>query len=93
MLQDLRFVLRALRGSPGFTLVVMATLGLGIGINTAIFSLVNGVLLRPLPYTDPEGVMTVWEANPQLDITQDRVSAGTYREWTERSESFTSLGA
>lgn len=93
MLQDLRFVLRALRSSPGFTLVVMATLGLGIGINTAIFSLVNGVLLRPLPYTDPERVMTVWEANPQLDIPQDRVSAGTYRDWTERSESFAALGA
>jgi len=93
VLQDLRFVLRTLRGSPGFTLVVMATLGLGIGINTAIFSLVNGVLLRPLPYTNPEGVMTVWEANPQLDIPQDRVAAGTYRDWTERSESFAALGA
>ena len=93
MLQDLRFALRTLRSSPGFTLVVMATLGLGIGINTAIFSLVNGVLLRPLPYTEPERVMTVWEANPQLDIPQDQVSAGTYRDWTERSESFAALGA
>jgi len=71
----------------------MATLGLGIGINTAIFSLVNGVLLRPLPYDEPERVMTVWEANPQLDIPQARVAAGTYRDWTERSESFAALGA
>ena len=93
MLQDIRFALRTLRRSPGFTLVVMATLGLGIGINTAIFSLVNGVLLRPLPYFEPERVMTVWEANLQLDIPQDRVAAGTYRDWAERSESFASLGA
>ena len=93
MIQDVRFALRTLRRSPGFTLVVMATLGLGIGINTAIFSLVNGVLLRPLPYDEPERVMTVWEANPQLDIPQARVAAGTYRDWTERSESFAALGA
>ncbi|MGD8601033.1 MAG: ABC transporter permease [Gemmatimonadota bacterium] len=93
MLQDLRFALRTLRSSPGFTLVVMATLGLGIGINTAIFTLVNGVFLRPLPYTQPERVMTVWESNPQLDIAQDGVSAGTYRDWTERAGSFADLGA
>ncbi|MDH3272495.1 MAG: ABC transporter permease [Gemmatimonadota bacterium] len=92
-MQDLRFALRTLRSSPGFTLVVMATLGLGIGINTAIFSLVNGVFLRPLPYAEPDRMMTVWEANPQLDIVQDGVSAGTYRDWVERSGSFATLGA
>ena len=93
MLQDFRFALRTLRSSPGFTVVVMVTLGLGIGINTAIFSLVNGVLLRPLPYAEPDRVMTVWENNPQLDIAQDQVAAGTYRDWVERAESFASLGA
>ena len=92
-MQDIRFAFRTLRNSPGFTLVVMATLGLGIGINTAIFSLVNGVLLRPLPYTEPDQVMTLWEANQQLDIPQDQVAAGTYRDWVEQSESFASLGA
>ena len=80
MLEDLRFALRTLRSSPGFTLVVMLTLGLGVGINTAIFSVVNSVLLRPLPFDEPERVMTVWESNPQLDIPQDRVAAGTYRD-------------
>ena len=92
-MQDIRLAFRALRNSPGFTLVVMATLGLGIGINTAIFSVVNGVLLRPLPYSEPDRVMTLWEANPRLDIAQDQVSAGTYLDWVERSESFASLGA
>jgi len=93
VLQDLRFALRTLRGSPGFSIIVMATLGLGIGINTAIFTVVNGVFLRPLPYPDPDRVMTVWETNPQLDIAQDGVSAGTYRDWTERAGSFATLGA
>lgn len=92
-MDDLRFAFRTLRSSPGFTLVVMATLGLGVGLNTAIFGLVNGVLLRPLPYDEPERVMTLWEANPQLDIVQDQVAAGTYRDWSERSESFAALAA
>ena len=92
-MQDIRFAFRTLRKNPGFTLVVMATLGLGIGINTAIFSVVNGVLLRPLPYTEPDRIMTLWEANPQLDIAQDQVAAATFLDWVERSESFASLGA
>ena len=70
-MQDIRFAFRTLRNNPGFTLVVMATLGLGIGINTAIFSVVRGVLLRPLPYAEPHRMMTLWETNPQLDIAQD----------------------
>jgi putative ABC transport system permease protein len=90
---DFRFALRSLRKSPGFTAVVTATLGLGIGLNTAIFSLVDGVLLEPLPYEAPDRVMTLWESNSQLDIPQDQVSAGTFRDWAERAETFESLGA
>ena len=91
--RDLRFAIRSLRNSPGFTLVVTLTLGLGVGLNTAIFSVVDGVLLEPLPYTEPGRVMTLWEANTQLDIRQDQVSAGTYRDWAERAETFDALGA
>lgn len=92
-MHDLRFAIRSLRNSPGFALVVIITLGLGVGLNTAIFSVVDGVLLEPLPYTEPGRVMTLWEANTQLDIPQDQVSAGTYRDWAERAETFDALGA
>ena len=92
-MQDIRFAFRTLRNNPGFTLVVMATLGLGIGINTAIFSVVNGVLLRPLPYTEPDDIMTLWEANPQSDVAQDQVAAATFIDWVNRSQSFAALGA
>src|SRR5215472_8581090 len=87
--QDLRFAVRMLRKSPGFTTVAVLTLALGIGANTAIFSLVNGVLLRPLPYHNPDRLTMVWEKG--RDGSPDNVGYATYLDWKTQSKSFEQL--
>jgi len=88
LLQDLRYGLRTLLKNPGFTLVAVITLALGIGVNTAIFSVVNGVLLRPLPFNQPERIVTLWENNVKDGIERDDVSPANFLDWRDRSRSF-----
>src|SRR5262245_6555407 len=85
--QDLRYGARMLLKNPGFTLIAVLTLGLGIGANTAIFSVVNGVLLRPLPYHEPERIVTL------LDKGQYPVAPATFLDFRANSPSFAQMAA
>ena len=92
-LRDIRYSLRRLQKSAGFTLVVVLTLALGIGANTAIFSVVNAVLLRPLPYREPERLVTVLHWYRGVNGIEAVVSPPAYREYRDRAKSFESLAA
>src|SRR5687768_6332434 len=87
-LQDIRYALRTLRASSGLTLVIVASLAIGIGANTAIFSVVNALLLKPLPYPDPERLVVLWLRSPGINIPQDWPSPGQYIDIRTENRSF-----
>ena len=92
-LQDLRHGARLLLHAPGFTIVAVAALAIGIGANTAMFSVVNALILRPLPYADPDRLAVVWEHNLPRDKKDNVVSPGNFIHWRELQRSFTDLAA
>jgi putative ABC transport system permease protein len=93
LLQDLRHAIRRLRRAPAFTSVTILTLALGIGANTAIFSLVNSVILRPLGYPKPDQLMYLTTQFPAFGFEQFWVSPPEYLEFREINTSFSAVGA
>jgi putative ABC transport system permease protein len=93
LIQDVRYAIRQLVRSPGFTAVAVLTLALGLGANTAIFSVVHGILLRPLPYPDPDRLAMVWVNNPGEGIDKDIASFPLFADWRQQAKSFEQIVA
>src|SRR5207247_221132 len=90
-MNDLKFAIRQLLKNPGFTAVAVLTLALGIGANTAIFSAINGVLLKPLPYSEPGQLVMVYEDETGDGRGLNAVAGGVFTDWKEQATSFESL--
>ena len=83
-MNDLKFAFRQLLKNPGFTAVAVLTLALGVGASTAIFSVVNGVLLRPLPYKDPNRLVILWSDDARHEIHEAATSFPNFEDWKKR---------
>jgi putative ABC transport system permease protein len=92
-LQDLQFALRTLRKNPGFAFAAIFALALGIGANSAMFSVIDGVLLRPFPFPYSERLVNVWETNPQRNFPKFPVASANYYDWRKQNDVFAALGA
>src|SRR5260221_14733616 len=93
LLADLRYALRLLRQAPGFTAIAVLALALGIGANTAIFSTFDSVLLRPLPYQDPDRVVMVWEDVSHAGFPKNTPAVANWSDWRAMNHSFTDIAA
>jgi len=93
LFQDVRFALRSFRRNPGFALAAVVTLCVGIGSTTAIFSVVDGVILRPLPYDGANRAVALWQNNRGAGIERDDVSSANFIDWKERSTRFERMAA
>ena len=91
LLKDIRYGIRTLGKNPGFTAVAVLTLALGIGANTAIFSVVENVLLRPLPYPQPGNLVQIWNTYPP-QAPRAGLSPGDYADWRQQNASFSEMG-
>lgn len=91
--KDLRYGVRMLLKSPGFALVAVLTLALGIGANTAIFSVVDAMLLRPLPYPEPDRLVRIWESSLKLHSPRNVVNPRNFLDWRDQSHSFEAMAA
>ncbi|HSE25105.1 MAG TPA: ABC transporter permease [Pyrinomonadaceae bacterium] len=93
LIQDIRYGLRGMLKRPGFTFVAVLTLGLGIGANAAIFSVVNAVLLKPLHFKNPEQLVMVWEDAAMIGFPQNTPAPANYVDWKNQSQSFQDMAA
>src|SRR6266576_1704002 len=93
LLQDFRYGFRMLVRRPAFTAIAILALALGIGANTAVFSVIRGVLLRPLPYSDPDRLVMLWESNLKSNDPTEPASAPNFKDWKAQNTSFTAMAA
>src|SRR5512142_1371506 len=91
LLQDLSYAFRLLARNRSFTAVAVLTLALGIGANTVIFSVVNAVLLRALPYDNADRLVTVWQSNPKQNSLEEAVAPANYLDWKAQNTVFESI--
>jgi len=93
LIQDIRYGLRGLLRQPGFTVIAVLSLALGIGANTAMFSLVNAVLLKPLQFADPNRLVVLWEDDPSIGAIHDDVAVANFVDWKTQNKVFDDMAA